>query len=245
MKAVTLIMTLSIASIFTASAGTYKLEGKIGDKYSIVIELDEFERGLFSGKNTYLSTLRNSGDVECSWLQITPDNDSPYSEWTVRDCESAWAETWYSIRFSDRKHLTARMKNAKGKYYDVVATVKEESSDSAPLNVYFKQHIGDTASDFDMFNEPKIRMRLRDLLGLNYEKLKDIYQVQDPIEYRHGMFWGSGFMAHQCCNPAAVWAYDANNNTFYIWIRDASEEYWWSESGRIPYEFQELVNETF
>ena len=48
----------------------YKLDGKIGGKYPVVIELEEFEEGLFSGQYAYTSTLRKSGDNVYSWLLI-------------------------------------------------------------------------------------------------------------------------------------------------------------------------------
>lgn len=246
MKTIKLIVILFLMPFLSAVAKTYQLEGMIGGKYSIVIELEEFDQGLFSGRYAYLSTLRKNGDIGCSWLSINPSHDSPYSEWVVKDCKLDWAETWYNVRFCDRKHLTARMKNAKGKYYDVVATVKDESSVGAPLNAYFKQHIGDMVCDFDMFNDHRVKSRLIDFMGVEpYSALKNIYQTQGDIEYSKGMYWGSGFMVHQCCDPATVWAYDTGNNSFYVWIRIDGKDYWWSESGNIPYEFRELVDSAF
>lgn len=79
----------------------------------------------------------------------------------------------------------------------------------------------------------------------NFDLMRSYYQTQTPIEYTNGMFWASGFKAHQCCDPAVVWAYDGRNNSFYVWIRKDGRDYWWSESGSIPYEFRELVNEKF
>lgn len=55
----------------------YKLDGKIGGKCPIVIELEEFDDGLFSGWYVYKSTLQKSGDVVCSWLLINPSHENP------------------------------------------------------------------------------------------------------------------------------------------------------------------------
>lgn len=52
-------------------------------------------------------------------------------------------------------------------------------------------------------------------------------------------------MAHQCCDPATVWAYDTYSNSFYVWIRKDDRDYWWSESGDIPIKFREIVSERF
>ena len=54
------------------SAAVYKLEGMVGGKYAIVIELEEHEDGFISGRYAYKSTLRKNGD-ESICLQV----DSP------------------------------------------------------------------------------------------------------------------------------------------------------------------------
>ena len=228
------------------SAAVYKLDGTIGGKYPIVIELEEHYDGLFSGRYAYKSTLQKKGDLDCSWLEIHPNYHDPASTWDVRDCNLNSVETWYNVSFDDGKHLTCRMKNVKGKTYDVVANVTESSQSSPSTLAYFKSHIGDSPSDFHMFFDPFIQQRFEDLMGVNnFNYMTYIYQNQGGIEYTKGMYWGSGFMAHQCCDPATIWAYDSYNESFYIWIRKDDRDYWWSETGNIPYKFQELVNATF
>lgn len=130
---------------------------------------------------------------------------------------------------------------------DVTTVVVDEQADeNGSLTSYFKEHIGQMVCDFDMFNDLRVKTRLINLMGDDcYFALKEIYQTQVDIEYTDGMFWSFGFMAHQCCDPATVWAYDTFVNDFYIWIRKDGEEYWWSESGNIPFKFRELVSEKF
>lgn len=223
----------------------YKLDGMIGGQYPVVIELEEFEEGLFAGRYAYQSTLRKSGDHDCSWLDINPSYHHPATEWGVRDCHLNNVETWYDVKF-DGKHLTALMKNEKGKSYNVEATVTQRAKEDASLTTFFKQHIGEMVCDFDMFNYLPIKFRLINLLGSGYyAALKEIYQTQGDMEYSKGMFYGSGYMAHQCCDPATVWAYDTDNNAFYIWIRRDDNDRWWSETGTIPFKFREIVNERF
>lgn len=223
----------------------YKLEGSIGGQYLIVIELEEDEDGFISGRYAYRSTLSKNGDVECSWLLINPSYNNPETQWTIRDCKPDMVEEWFNVNFNDHKHLTARMKNIKGKTYDVTATVTSAGSNEN-LIAYFKQYIGDMVCDIDMFNDPWVKSRLVNLMGdTSYAFLKKIYQTQGDIEYGKGMYWGSGFMAHQCCDPATVWAYDTDNNSFYVWIRKDNKDYWWSEIGTVPYKFRELVTATF
>ena len=236
-------MILSV--LVPASARVYKLDGTIGSQYPIVIELQEFDEGLYSGQYAYCSTLQKNGDEKCSWLLINPSYKAPTQQWTIRDCRPEPVETWYNVKF-DGKRLTAQMKNIQGKSYDVVATVIQQARDDAPLTSYYKRHIGEMVCDLDMFNYLPIKFRLINLMELeSYFTLKNIYQTQGDIEYSKGMFYGSGFMAHQCCDPATVWAYDTDNNSFYIWIRMDNSDYWWSESGNIPFKFQEVVNSRF
>ncbi|MBD5367184.1 MAG: hypothetical protein HDR82_09350 [Bacteroides sp.] len=230
---------------FLSLAKVYKLDGMIGSKYPVVIELEEFEEGWFSGQYAYTSTLRKSGDNVCSWLLINPSYEAPETQWAIRDCKPDVVETWSNVKF-DGKHLTARMKNVKGTTYDVVATVTQQANESAPLTSFFKQHIGEMVCDFDMFNYLPIKFRLLNMMeNSSYAALKEIYQTQGDIEYSKGMFYGSGFMAHQCCDPATVWAYDTDNNSFYVWIRKDGKDYWWSETGNIPIKFREIVRERF
>lgn len=242
-KAITVIF-LSCAAVI-AFAKTYKLEGTVGGQYPIVIELEE-SNGLFFGKYAYLSTLRKNGNLDCSWLGINPSYENPDTKWDIRDCQSEPVETWYNVTFTDGKRLTCKMKNNKGKVYDIVATVTESSVSSPSLIAHFKSHIGESALDFAMFSDPSIGGRLEDMMGVNnFNYMTSIYQTQGGIEYTKAMFWGSGFVAHECCDPATLWAYDSDNDSFYVWIRQDGQDYWWSESGSIPYKFKELVSANF
>lgn len=244
-KCLVLLLMLSFSSGVHAQSMAYKLDGKIGGQYLIVIELEKYEDGLFAGQYAYKSTLQKLGDTECSWLSINPSYGAPATQWTIRDCKPEVVETWYNVKF-DGKHLTAQMKNAKGNSCDVVATVTQQAKEDAPLISFFKQHIGESVCDFDMFNYLPVKFRLINLLGnTDYAALKNIYQTQGDIEYSREMFYGSGFMAHQCCDPATIWAYDTDNNAFYIWIREDGKDRWWSETGNIPIKFREIVGVIF
>lgn len=243
-SSLTLLLVLFL--MFPISAATYKLEGMIGGVYPIVIELEEHDDGLFSGRYAYKSTLKKNGDFDCSWLDIYPSYKDPASAWDIRDCKLKTVETWYNVNFTGGKRLTCKMKNAKGKVYNVVANVTESTNDNPSTIAYFKSHIGDCPSDFGMFFDPWIQQRLEDLMGVNsFNYMEAIYQTQGGIEYTKGMYWGSAFVAHQCCDPAVVWAYDTDNNSFYVWIRKDNKDYWWSDTRSVPFKFRELVDSRF
>ncbi len=106
-----------------AVAKTYKLEGTVGGKYPIVIELEQHEDGLFSGRYAYKATLQKKGKGACSWFDINPSYEKPATQWTVRDCTPDVVETWYMVNFNDRKHLTATIKNSRGQTFVVSANV--------------------------------------------------------------------------------------------------------------------------
>lgn len=235
-----------IGAVLGSAAQSYRLEGTIGGKIPIVIEMEDYEENLLGGRYAYKSTLDKYGDVDCSWLVIDENYDVPESEWTVFDCKKQPVEVWYNLNFMDRKHLTAWMTNKAGKTYQVVAHVVSPAVSKESLVPYYKQHIGEMVCDFDMFNYLPVKFRLIHCMDIeNYFALKNIYQTQGDIEYSKGMFWGSGFMARQCCDPATVWAYDTYSNSFYVWIRKDDRDYWWSKSGDIPIKFREIVSERF
>lgn len=235
-----------IHSFSTLAQSVYKLNGTIGGKYIVVIELEEHEDNYISGRYAYTSTLRKNGDVECSWLSINPSYNNPETQWTIRDCKSDVEEEWFNVNFIDYKHLTARMKNNNRKSYDISATVVETRSNIERLDSYLKMHIGEYAFEFRMFDNPKIKTRLTKLLGAkNFLFFKSIYEVTISLEYNAGMVWASGFKAHQCCDPATLWAYNTHSDSFFIWIRVDERDYWWSESGIIPVEFRALVDLRF
>lgn len=245
MKRIAFIVTFAVISLL-AAAKSYKLEGMIGGKYPIVIELEEEGDGLFSGRYAYKSTLRKKGQGECSWLDINPGYENPLTQWTVCDCQANPIETWSNVRFTGRKRLTATMKNVKGKTYAVVANVVSTPSPSASLTPLFKQYLGENVWECGLFRNQQVFSRLDKLMpDGGFDLMRSIYQTQTPIEYTKGMFWSSGFKAHECCDPAVVWAYDSYNNAFYVWIRRGDRDYYWSETGYIPYNFSELVEATF
>lgn len=238
------LILFAVSASFTAVASvpSYSLEGMIGGKYAVVIELEEFEDGLFSGRYAYKSTLQRSGDVACSWLMINPSYEDPVSRWSVRDCRPMPVEDWYNVKFDDRRHLTALMKNNQGKQYTVDAIVVSRQDKDSDLTLYFKEHIGDYPGEFGMFKNPTIEGHFQRLMGISdFGYLKDICQVEFPIEYHNGMYWGYGFKAHQCCDPVVLWAYDTMNESFYVWVRMNGRDYQWSETGEIPFKFRLLA----
>ncbi|MDE6497908.1 MAG: hypothetical protein K2L21_04525 [Muribaculaceae bacterium] len=239
-----MVVIAMLAATVAAGARVIRMEGKIGNAYPIVMELEEEAPGVFSGRYAYSKTLQRSGDVACSWLYIAPDENDPYSRWTVKDCHGKAVEWWYDVRYTGGATLSACMRNARGKHYDVTAGTTEAAHES--LTPYYRQHLGEYVSEFSMWDDPRVNARLSAMMGImNFLYLKEIYQVEHPVEYHKGMFWSSGFVAHQCCDPAALWAYDTSKNSFYVWIRKDDRDYWWSETGEVPVEFQWFVQEQF
>ncbi len=240
MRNIVIFLLLAVAPGI-ASAKTYKLEGAVGGLYPVVIELEESD-GRFFGRYAYLSTLAKSGDIDCSWLQIIPSYEQPASQWDVRDCKLNPVETWYNVTFSDGQHLSARMKNVKGKTYEIKAKVTSSSNLSPSMTDHFKSHLGEYPSEFHMFSDPSIQDRWEEMMGReNFDYVVSIYQSQSPIEYSQRMFHSAGFVARQCCDPAVAWAYDTDADAFYVWVRKDDKEYWWSKTGQIPLKFREIV----
>lgn len=245
-KAWVLAVAAVAAMAGAADARTYKLEGMIGGKYPFVMELEEHDDGLYSGRYAYESTLQAKGNLTCSWLLVNPAYENPATAWTVRDCNDQPVEQWYDVRFSGGSTLSAKLRNARGKVYDVAAHVTASTAGSPSMVAHFKNHIGEYASQFGMFFDPSVQDRLVEMMGQdNFNVMCEIYQTEMPVEYHLGMFWASAFVAHQCCDPAVLWAYDSYDDTFHVWIRFNDHDYWWSETGTVPYKFRELVESKF
>lgn len=205
----------------------------------------KYDDGMMTGRYAYKSTLSKYGDKPCSWLEILPGYEDPISTWMVRDCNLDPQESWTNVRFNGTT-LTARMKNAKGKVYNVTATVLSSKEAPDDLAEHYRSHLGEYTCDIAMFSDPDIQERLEALMGeSSFSYLAYIFQTQFPIEYQKGMYWAGGFKAHECCDPAAVWAYDTYTKTFYVWVRKDGREYTWSETGTIPIKFQELYQAAF
>ena len=239
-----MVVAAMLAATVAAGARVIRIEGKIGNAFPIVMELEEEAPGVFSGRYAYSKTLQRSGDVACSWLYIAPDEDDPYTRWTIKDCHGKAVEWWYDVRYTGGATLSASMRNVRGKHYEVTAGTTEAAHES--LTPYYRQHLGEYVFEFKMWDDPLVNARLSAMMGeANFAYLREIYQVEHPVEDHKGLFWSSGFVAHQCCDPAVLWAYDSSNNSFYVWIRKDDNDYWWSETGEVPVEFQWFVQSQF
>lgn len=107
---------------------------------------------------------------------------------------------------------------------------------------FFKMQINEYPSETGLFKKGTVATRVQKLLGQRYGDIANIYQAQVPIEFRDGMFYSFGFQAHNCCDPFLIWAYDSRCDSFYFFIRKNNRDTFFSETGKIPYEFKEIVS---
>lgn len=242
-------MLVGMVCSFAGYAYQITLEGKADGKYAIIVEIDRNTNGSFSGRYAYKSTINRQGrNNPATWLYIMPDYYST-TDYTITDSKGAVQEEWSNAHLSQSGNsysLSASVINSRGKTFDIQAGSSNSGSNSQSLTSLFKKNLGNYASDFNMFSNPQIVARLKNLMGAqNFNIMKGIYQTEHPIEYQNGMFYANAFVAHQCCDPATVWAYDSHNNKFYVYIIKDGREYWWSETGNTEFKFHELVENTF
>lgn len=102
---------------------TIRYTGTVAEKYPIIMELSFGSGAEVSGKYAYESTLQKLGaESNSAYLYIDTERSSTNS-FLIKDINGKFAEDWYNIRFSkDRQSLTATIKNANGKIFEVSLT---------------------------------------------------------------------------------------------------------------------------
>lgn len=217
---------------------TCRMEGTIGGRYPIVLELEEIDRHMYVGIYAYQSTLKRDGDSQEAWLRMYPEEDNERGGWSVFDYKGEYVENWYDVRIYDGQYLVARMTNTKGKSYDVEASVPGADKVYEPLKFFFKEHLGEDPSHFDAFSDYRVRERLSRLLGTNFEVLRSFNISDYGYDSDLSMFRGEGYKPHQGLDTYAAWGYNVRRNAFYVHIFYEGQDYWWSETGEIPFEFR-------
>lgn len=262
MKKISLVF-LALLCALCASAYSFSFEGFAAGKYAIVMEVDRNPNGSITGRYAYQSTLNDRGrDNRSAWLYITPDGNSK-TNYTITDSNGKVQERWSNASFSRAdgiNYFTVNVVNAKGRSFTLnLHTLKNRDSTTtgiqpspntpnAPtradentyITAYYTDHIN--CNTKDMFDYSTIAYRLDTLMGLvNYALMKELFEYSGVIQYNGRYFWDSAFRARYCCDPYVVWAYDPSTSAFYVWMRKDSQELWWSETGSIPSDFQQLV----
>ena len=125
-----LVMVFMLVS-FSASAWDIELEGTIGD-YPIEVNLnvsrDARGRVKIEGRYAYLTTLRRQGRyAKESWLYMK-SVDGTHHAFTIYDYTGKKVENWYNIKSNNYRgiyQLDGKVRNAKGKVYDMEASCLE------------------------------------------------------------------------------------------------------------------------
>jgi len=108
------------------------------------------------------------------------------------------------------------------------------------LNTYDKKY----PHDISLLDNDTLIPRLSKLIGPEYSYLKNIWQVETPIEVNKGMFYAWGMQAHSGGDPSAVLMADINKNVLYVGIRKNGEEKIYTEdSSKAPQRLLDWANE--
>lgn len=73
--------------------------------------------------------------------------------------------------------------------------------------------------DVKLLDHPIIKKRLTKMIGKRYDYLKEIWEVDTPIEIKNGFFYASAMQANSGGDPGAVIMADLKKNVLYVGIR--------------------------
>lgn len=85
-----------------------------------------------------------------------------------------------------------------------------------------------------MMENAVLSHRLRTMLGRELDYLKEIWQVQSPIEVRDGFFYTWAMKEHSGGSDAAAIMADLNNDKLYVAIRRNNQAQIYTEDGSTP-----------
>lgn len=131
------VMMISALDVF---AYQFTLEGTVGGKYPIVIEVDRNSNGAIYGRYAYLSTLNKLGRYNSSsWLYIKPDGDSNQM-YIITDVNGKVEEHWdiAMTRKNGINILEGSLVTAKSKWFTVEAKSVSPNQSSDLLQIITK-----------------------------------------------------------------------------------------------------------
>jgi hypothetical protein len=94
-----------------------------------------------------------------------------------------------------------------------------------------------------LLENPKLKNRLKALLGSRFIFLKETWAVETPIEVRSNIFIASGCQQHNCGNTNFIIVIDFAKDVLYAGIREDQIVKVYSEDGSSNREITQWVNE--
>lgn len=84
---------------------------------------------------------------------------------------------------------------------------------------FLKKYNGKYPNDVKLLENPIIKKRLIKLIGKQYDYLKEIWEVETPIEIKDGYFYTSAMQTQSGGDPGAVIMADFKKNVLFVGIR--------------------------
>jgi len=122
---------------------------------------------------------------------------------------------------------------------------KQQHGNTTSENLDFMKKLnGKYPYEVKLLNNSVLKKRLKKMLGSQYDYMKNIWEVQSPIEINNGLFYAWAMQAHSGGDPSAVLMVDFNKNVLYVGIRKDKQEKIYSEDGSdAPQKIQDWANE--
>ena len=147
---------------------------------------------------------------------IFDDNIDESGDYRIRVTESSMGDAW-------RGSFVLKI--------EIPPSGQSSSSDSGTSDL--ARYVGKYPSAL-FKGAPRLRTRLRALLGSNYKMFFDRLQTEMPIENDGGVLIARGCMAHECTIEESILAIDLNADKLHVAIKSAEFRgrfKTWSENG--------------
>ena len=148
-------------------------------------------------------------------------------------------------RFEEKEIEPLRQDQELNQKYVMHATLRQSPVDTVKDNIDFlKKFSGKYPNEVKLLDNSVLKKRLKKMLGLQYDYLKSIWEVETPIEVEYGLFYAWGMKTHSGGDPGAVIMADIIANVLYVGIRkDQKEKIYSEDSSEIPQRLKDWAAE--
>ena len=109
---------------------------------------------------------------------------------------------------------------------------------------FLKKFNGKYPYQVKLLDHPKLKERLKKMLGSQYDYIKKIWEVGAPMEINKRLFYAYGGQAHSGGETGVILMADIENNVLFVGIRNEGKEEFYSEKEiNVPKRMQEWANE--
>jgi hypothetical protein len=121
----------------------------------------------------------------------------------------------------------------------------EENNSSLSSNLDFMKKFKDKyPNEVNLLDNSIVKERLKKIIGVRYNFVKQIWEVETPIKVENGFFFAEAMQAHSGGDPSAAIMVDFSKNVIYVGIREnAAVKFYSEDDSDIPQQLSNWANE--